>query len=85
MKTLRLIDDAQSLGFSLNEIRAGLAEAGANPPSKANLLKALRGKLMSLDRHIEEATSRRRQIVDLIEDLERHRPESLLQKSSTSS
>lgn len=70
VKTLRLIDDAQNLGFSLNEIKRGLAEAGANPPSKPNMLKALRGKLTSLDQHIEEATLRRRRIVDLIEEIE---------------
>jgi MerR family transcriptional regulator, copper efflux regulator len=32
LETLRLIQGAQDLGFSLGEIRAGLAQAGANPP-----------------------------------------------------
>ena len=68
--TLRLIDGAQSLGFSLGEIRAGLAQAGANLPSKHDMLGALRNKLTSLDQHIEEVTLRRQRIVDLIEKLE---------------
>ena len=68
--TLRLIHGAQNLGFSLSEIRAGLAEAGANPPSKNAMLKALRHKLTSLDQHIHEVTLRRQRIVDLIEKLE---------------
>lgn len=67
VETLRLIHDAQNLGFSLSEIRAGLAQAGANPPSKHEMLEALRSKLTSLDQHLDEVTLRRRRIVDLIE------------------
>jgi MerR family copper efflux transcriptional regulator len=68
--TLRLILDAQNLGFSLSEIRVVLAQAGANAPSKNDVLASLRGKLTSLDRHIEEMVLRRRRVVDLIEELE---------------
>jgi MerR family transcriptional regulator, copper efflux regulator len=73
VETLRLIHGAQNLGFSLSEIRVGLAQAGPNGPSKDDMLEALRHKLMSLDRHIDEVTLRRRRIVDLIEKLERER------------
>ena len=52
VETLRLIHGAQNLGFSLNEIRAGLVRAGAHPPSKVAMLEALRYKLTSLDQHI---------------------------------
>jgi MerR family transcriptional regulator, copper efflux regulator len=70
VETLRLIHDGQNLGFSLSEIRAGLAQAGANPPSKHHMLEALRHKLASLDQHLEEVSLRRRRIVDLIEKFE---------------
>ena len=73
LETLRLIQGAQDLGFSLGEIRAGLAQAGASPPSKGAMLEALRYKLASLDQHIEEVTLRRRRIVHLIEKLEHER------------
>lgn len=70
--TLRLIDGAQDLGFSLQEIKAALTKAGSKLPTKPDMLEALRGKLMSLDLHIEEAARRRRQIVDLIVEFESH-------------
>jgi MerR family transcriptional regulator, copper efflux regulator len=71
--TLRLIHGAQNLGFSLSEIKAGLAQAGAKPPGKHEMLEALRRKLTSLDQHIDEVTLRRRRIVDLIEEFESER------------
>jgi MerR family copper efflux transcriptional regulator len=70
VETLCLIRDAQTLGFSLGEIKAALQEAGASPPSKTELLHALRLKLTSLDRHIELVTLRRQRIVELIAELE---------------
>jgi MerR family transcriptional regulator, copper efflux regulator len=71
VETLRLIHGAQNLGISLSEIRAGLAQAGANPPSKHDMVEALRYKLRSLDQHIDEVPLRRRRIVDLIEKFEK--------------
>jgi DNA-binding transcriptional MerR regulator len=73
VETLRLIHGAQNLGFSLNEIRAGLVRAGAHPPSKEAMLEALRYKLTSLDQHIGEVLLRRRRIVELIEKFENER------------
>ncbi len=70
LETLGLIRGAQDLGFSLSEIRAGLAQSSPNPPSKVDLIEALRSKLASLDQHIEEVTLRRARIVHLIEKLE---------------
>jgi MerR family transcriptional regulator, copper efflux regulator len=66
VEMLRLIDGAQQLGFSLNEIREGLAQADNMKPSLRDLLKALRHKRASLDQHIREALMRRQKIDDLI-------------------
>jgi DNA-binding transcriptional MerR regulator len=51
---LHLIDNAQTLGFSLSEIKVVLTQASGNPLSRHNVLKALRQKLTSLDAHIDE-------------------------------
>ena len=68
-KILELIDAAQQLGFSLSEIRAALSEAAPNFPSRAAMVKALRGKLDHIDRHIKDVRARRRQIVKLLKDM----------------
>lgn len=70
VQTLRLIDGAQTLGFSLTEIRQALAKAGDNPPSMPDMLEALRCKLVSLDQHIAVVAERRRLIVELIDEFE---------------
>ncbi len=72
---LRLIDDAQKLGFSLGEIRSGLAKAGENWPAKADLLEALRDKLDGLGRQAEEISLKRRRIRELIRELEDECPD----------
>jgi MerR family copper efflux transcriptional regulator len=68
-KMLSLIDDAQRLGFSLSEIRAGLSEAAPNFPSRAAMVKAWRRKLENVDQHIKEVRARRRQIVKLLAEM----------------
>lgn len=69
VKTLRLIDDAQRLGFSLSEIRAGLSQAAPAFPSRAAMVKALRGKLESVDRHLKDVRARRREIARLLAEM----------------
>jgi MerR family transcriptional regulator, copper efflux regulator len=69
VKILELIDAAQQLGFSLNEIRAGLSEAAPNLPSQAAMTKALRSKLDHIDQHIKDVRARRRQIVKLLKEM----------------
>ena len=68
VKILSLVDDAQRLGFSLSEIRAGLSEAAPNIPSDAAMAKALRSKLAHVDQHIKEVQARRRQILKLLKE-----------------
>ena len=69
VKFLSLIDGAQRLGFSLSEIRAALSEAAPNFPSRAAMVKALRGKLDHIDQHIKEVRARQRQIVKLFGEM----------------
>jgi MerR family copper efflux transcriptional regulator len=69
VKILELIDGAQQLGFSLNEIRAGLSEAAPHLPSRAALVKALRGKLDDIDQHMNDVRARRRHIVKLLKEM----------------
>ena len=70
VEILHFINVAQSLGFSLGEIKTGLAKAGPNSLSKQDMLEALQQKLISLEQHIEEVTHRRQRIVELIEHFE---------------
>ena len=69
-KILEMIDAGQRLGFSLSEIRSGLSEAAPSLPSRAAMVKALRGKLAHIDRHIKEVRARRREIVKLLEEMD---------------
>jgi DNA-binding transcriptional MerR regulator len=69
VKRLGLIDGAQKLGFSLGEIRDAIEDAAPDFPSHAAIVEALRLKLAALDRHIEAAQARRRQILQLLTDL----------------
>ena len=69
VKTVQLIDTAQQLGFSLNEIRNALSEAAPDFPSRTAMAKALRSKLESIERHIKEVQARRRRLTKLLEDL----------------
>jgi MerR family transcriptional regulator, copper efflux regulator len=69
VKILSMIDGAQRLGFSLAEIRQSFSEAASGVPSRAAMVKALQGKLASLDLHIKEVRARRRRIVKLLADM----------------
>src|SRR5689334_22587605 len=71
VKLLSLIDGSQRLGFSLGEIRKGVSEAAPDFPSRAAMVKALKGKLRRIDEHIREIRARRREIVKLINDMDR--------------
>jgi DNA-binding transcriptional MerR regulator len=70
VKLLNLVDGAQRLGFSLSEIRAGLIGAAPDLPSHAAMLKALRGKLETIDQHLKDVRARRNEIVRLLEEIE---------------
>ena len=69
VKTLKLINDAQQLGFALKEIRSGLVEAAPNLPSRKAMVEALRCKLESVDQHIIDVRARRRELVRLLKGL----------------
>lgn len=69
VKTLKLIDGAQRLGFSLKEISSFLSEAAPNFPSRAATVEALRIKLEDIDQHVREVRARRRRIVSLLKEI----------------
>ena len=69
VKTLRLIDDAQQLGFALREIRNGLVEAAPKLPSRQAMIVALQFKLESVDQHMIDVRARRRELVRLLKGL----------------
>ncbi len=69
VKTLKLIDDAQKLGFSLTEIRYGLSEAAPNFPSREAMVMALKCKLEIVDQHLNDVRARRREIMRLLEEM----------------
>jgi len=69
IKTLELIDGAQRLGFSLNEIRNGLSEAAPDFPSCEAMVTALRCKLEIVDQHLNDVQARRREIMRLLEEM----------------
>jgi DNA-binding transcriptional MerR regulator len=69
VKTLALVDNAQRLGFSLSEIREALSEAAPDFPSHAAMVRALRNKLETIDRHMKEVRARRQEIVKLLTGL----------------
>lgn len=70
VSTLRLIDEAQALGFSLTEISAVLAKVDDGHPPKRDIVTALRDKLASIDQHLLEVTQRRQRILGLIGRIE---------------
>lgn len=69
VSTLQFIDGAQRLGFSLAEIRRGLASPGATLPSEPDMIVALRDKLGEVEMHIRDAKARRREILATIDEL----------------
>jgi len=71
VKLLGLIDGSQRLGFSLGEIRAALSESAPHFPSHAAMTRALLGKLETIDQHMKDLRARRREIVDLLAEIDR--------------
>ncbi len=70
VKMLTLIQGAQQLGFTLGEIRSGFILSAPKLPSPAAMAKALREKLATIDRHLQDVEDRRRQIMALLDELE---------------
>ena len=65
---LRLIQVARYLGFSMNDMKSTLPQAGA---SEQDLLEALRSRLIGLDQQIDEAKRRRERLVEFIDKFEK--------------
>lgn len=68
--TLRFIDQAKRLGFTLAEIKDAAADSGGAAPSPATIVTALRRKGIEVDQLIEAATIKKLAIAALLEELQ---------------
>lgn len=66
---LEIILQAQSFGFTLQEIKGALADKTRNVHSHDYLIKRLSQKLSELDRHIAQVQDLRGRIVSAVDDL----------------
>jgi len=66
---LHFVDQAQRLGFSLAEIKAGMPDEGAATPSPTKIVAALRQKEAEIDQLIAVATAKKKAIAALLEEL----------------
>ncbi len=66
---LEIILQAQSFGFTLQEIKGALADKTSNVHSHDYLIKRLSQKLSELDRHIAQVQDLRGRIVAAVDDL----------------
>ncbi|MFY7851486.1 MerR family transcriptional regulator [uncultured Sphingomonas sp.] len=68
--TLRFVDQAKRLGFTLAEIREAAPEAVGATLSPATIITALRRKGIEVDQLIEAATVKKLAIAALLEELQ---------------
>lgn len=73
LQMLQIILQAQSFGFTLEEISRSLVEMGSQGPSCDYLIDRLMAKLQQLDRHIEQTRALRQRLLDMVEELEMRR------------
>lgn len=77
VELILFIERAQTLGFSLREIRAGGVASAPHPGACDALLPALRGKLADVETHIAASTALRDDIAAMIATLEAGQGEAL--------
>lgn len=68
---LRIILQAQSVGFTLDEIERALLENQSKQPSCADMIERLKVKLGDLNRHIAQSTEVRDRLAQMIAALTR--------------
>jgi MerR family copper efflux transcriptional regulator len=73
LQMLQIILQAQSFGFTLEEISRSLAELGSQGPSCDYLIDRLMAKLQELDHHIEQTVALRQRLLDMVEELKMRR------------
>jgi MerR family transcriptional regulator, copper efflux regulator len=73
LQMLQIILQAQSFGFTLEEINRSLAELGSQGPSCDYLIDRLMAKLQELDHHIEQTVALRQRLLDMVEELKMRR------------
>jgi len=73
LRVIRLIDQARSLGFSLNDVARFMSRSAKDRREKSKLLPVLADKLVMLDRHLAEVRQQRTAIMafmDLLNEAE---------------
>ncbi len=70
LATLRFIDQAQRLGFSLAEIRDAAPDPSGAAPLSSAIVEVLRRKTQEIDRLIDAATEKKLAIMALLEELD---------------
>ena len=74
---LQIILQAQSFGFTLEEIGRSLVETKGPGLRCDYIIERLTGKLLELDRHIEQTRALRVRLTDAIDEFERRRVRNL--------
>lgn len=67
---LQFVDRAQSIGFSLSEIRERKPDGGLTLPAPSSILAALEQKDKEIDRLIEEAEAKKAAIAAMLDELQ---------------
>lgn len=73
VETLQIILQAQSFGFTLEEISRSFVETRQHGLRCDYIIKLLNGKLQELDRHIEQTWALRARLADAVDEFEARR------------
>ena len=82
VQTLKFIESAQALGFTLSEIASAISTTGEATVASDLVLPALERKLADLEAHIAASKALRAQLIKLIATQKECNPPSLVSRSS---
>lgn len=76
VEILKIVLQAQSFGFTLEEISDGFLESQGKGLRCDDIIKRLNGKLQELDRHLEQVQILRTQLTNAVAELEARRADN---------